>query len=165
VCPARPKRAPGAPNAAYSRQIMSQNHRRDAPAINPTKNSSLFEVPNKQAAQKYCGRQRTSRPATSRVPTVMARDSMRRECGGVWACSVLQPQQGNQLRYKTKRFTPLYAPHSKIQHRRSKRSSTSSRYSKKNKFLIPPSDVKLAPIMQTWQFTPYVQSRKTSSRS
>jgi hypothetical protein len=24
---------------------MSQNHRRDPPAINPTKNSSLFEVP------------------------------------------------------------------------------------------------------------------------
>jgi hypothetical protein len=24
---------------------MSQNHRRDAPAINPTKNWSLFEVP------------------------------------------------------------------------------------------------------------------------
>jgi hypothetical protein len=26
-------------------EIMSQNHRRDALAINPTKNSSLFEVP------------------------------------------------------------------------------------------------------------------------
>jgi hypothetical protein len=45
VCPARPKRAPGAPNTAYSRQIMSQNHRRAAPAIDPTKKSSLFEVP------------------------------------------------------------------------------------------------------------------------
>jgi hypothetical protein len=40
-----PKRAPGAPNTACSRQIMSQNHRRAAPAIDPTKNSSLFEVP------------------------------------------------------------------------------------------------------------------------
>jgi hypothetical protein len=38
VCPARPMRAPGAPNTAYSRQIMSQNHVRDAPAINSTKN-------------------------------------------------------------------------------------------------------------------------------
>ena len=38
-------RAPGAPNTAYSRQIMSQNHGRDAPAINSTKKSSLFEVP------------------------------------------------------------------------------------------------------------------------
>jgi hypothetical protein len=38
-------RAPGAPNAAYSRQIIGQNHRRDAPAINPMEKSSLFEVP------------------------------------------------------------------------------------------------------------------------
>jgi hypothetical protein len=45
VCPARPKRAPAAPNTAYSRQIMSQNHGRDAPAINPTRKLSLFEVP------------------------------------------------------------------------------------------------------------------------
>ena len=41
----RRKSRVGAPNTAYSRQIMSQNHRRDALAINPTKNSSLFEVP------------------------------------------------------------------------------------------------------------------------
>ena len=45
VCPARPMRAPAAPNTAYSRQIMSQNHGRDAPAINSTKKLSLFEVP------------------------------------------------------------------------------------------------------------------------
>src|SRR5450759_1767978 len=44
-CPARPKRAPGPQNTAYSRQTMSQNHHRAAPAIDPTKNSSLFEVP------------------------------------------------------------------------------------------------------------------------
>ena len=42
-----PKRAPGAPNTACSRQIMSQNHRRAAPAIDPKKNSSLFEVPSR----------------------------------------------------------------------------------------------------------------------
>ena len=42
-------RAPGAPNTAYSRQIMSQNHGRNAPAINSTKKSSLFEVPSKDS--------------------------------------------------------------------------------------------------------------------
>jgi hypothetical protein len=45
VCPAHPKRAPGPQNTAYSRQTMSQNHRPAAPATNPTKKSSLFEVP------------------------------------------------------------------------------------------------------------------------
>jgi cellulose synthase/poly-beta-1,6-N-acetylglucosamine synthase-like glycosyltransferase len=45
VCPARRKRAPGPQNTAYSRQTMSQNHHRAAPVIDPTKNSTLFEVP------------------------------------------------------------------------------------------------------------------------
>jgi hypothetical protein len=45
VCRARPMRAHGAPNAAYSRQIMSQNHRCATPAIDPMKKPSLFEVP------------------------------------------------------------------------------------------------------------------------
>ena len=45
MCPARPKRAPGPQNTAYSRQTMSQNHRPAAPAVDPTKKSSLFEVP------------------------------------------------------------------------------------------------------------------------
>jgi hypothetical protein len=52
VCRARPKRAPSALNTAYSRQIMSQNHGRDAPAINSTKNLSLFEVPYRYCAPR-----------------------------------------------------------------------------------------------------------------
>ena len=44
MCGACPMRAHGAPNAAYSRQIMSQNHRCATPAIDPTKKPSLFEV-------------------------------------------------------------------------------------------------------------------------
>ena len=35
----------GRTKKAYSRQIMSRNHRHPAPGINSTKNSSLFEVP------------------------------------------------------------------------------------------------------------------------
>jgi aerobic-type carbon monoxide dehydrogenase small subunit (CoxS/CutS family) len=45
VCPARPMRAPGAPNTAYSRQIMSQNNGRGAPAINSTKNHHCSRCP------------------------------------------------------------------------------------------------------------------------
>src|SRR5580704_15783624 len=40
-----PKRTPGPQNTAYSRQTMSQNHRPAALTIDPTKKSSLFEVP------------------------------------------------------------------------------------------------------------------------
>src|SRR6202023_688209 len=40
-----PSGAPGPQNTAYSRQTMSQNHRPAAPAIDPTKKPSLFEVP------------------------------------------------------------------------------------------------------------------------
>ena len=45
MCPAHPKRAPGPQNTAYSRQIMSKITVPAAPAIDPMKNSSLFEVP------------------------------------------------------------------------------------------------------------------------
>jgi len=47
---------------------MSQNHRRDAPAINPTKNSSLFEVPYRLNQSKRRSR-RASLDALADNPT------------------------------------------------------------------------------------------------
>ena len=46
---------PGAPNKAYSRQVISQNHRSAAPAIKPTKTTSLFEVPNSRNDRMAAG--------------------------------------------------------------------------------------------------------------
>jgi hypothetical protein len=109
---------------------------------------------NRQARRKCHGPRRTSPLATSPAPMAMVRDRMRRDCGGVRGCNVSQRQRCNRLRYKTKPSTPLCAPNLTTQHRRSKRSSMWSRYSKKNEFRISPSHVTLVPIMQTWQFTP-----------
>jgi hypothetical protein len=74
VCPARPKRAPGPQNTAYSRQTMSQNHRPAAPAIDLTKKSSLFEVPYSReviGAPDQKGHRRNS--SASRWATSMSR--------------------------------------------------------------------------------------------
>src|SRR5262249_32115930 len=83
-------RAPGAPNTAYSRQIMSQNHGRNAPAINSTKKSSLFEVPNlasklaafskarNQPICRSCRGSRSSSPSISRPPRRSASTSLKR---------------------------------------------------------------------------------------
>jgi hypothetical protein len=48
VRPGAPQKgAPGAQNEAYLQKLKRENDRRVAPAIDSTKNSSLFEVPLK----------------------------------------------------------------------------------------------------------------------